>query len=294
MFWGSDRWPIHRSLDVVREIESLGFGSLFFPEGSGKDSLVQAAAFLSATERLIVGTGISNVHLRHPTLAEGGARTLSALHPGRFVLGLGVSHREAVETTFGLDYGSPLATMRAYLAKMDELSPEIEPESIRAPRLLAALGPRLMEVAVSYADGVHSYLTSPHHTHETRVKIGADRLLVVEQSLALTEVGTDALELARAHLAPYLRLQNYRQSWLRQGFSEADLCNGGSERLVRSIVAVGPIETVARTVEEHLQAGADQVVIQPLRANTRDTPLPALRQVAAALDLPNRNRAFGI
>ena len=140
VWWTSDSWTIGAATEVARDIERMGYGSLFYGEAYGKESLTQAGAFLNATERLVVGTGIANIHARDPIAAESGARTLTALHPGRFVLGLGISHGPLVERGRGGTYTKPLATTRDYLERMDAVPEQVEP-GVRPVRLLAALGP---------------------------------------------------------------------------------------------------------------------------------------------------------
>lgn len=154
VWWNSEAWHIREAQSIVREIEELGFGSMFMPEGANKDALVESAAFLSATERIVVGTGIANIHFRIPTPAEGGARTLAALHPRRFVLGLGVSHAPFVEENMKGTYAKPLATMRTYLERMNTMPAEVE-AGARPVRLLAALGPKMIELSGELADGAH-------------------------------------------------------------------------------------------------------------------------------------------
>jgi probable F420-dependent oxidoreductase len=155
VWWASDTWPITAAQEVARDIEQLGYGSLFIPEVTGKECLTQSAALLAATQRLVVGTGIANIHVRIATAAESGARTLSALYPGRFVLGLGVSHAPLVEHGMGGTYAKPLATMRGYLERMTALPEAIEPGAGRPVRLLAALGPKMIELSGELADGAH-------------------------------------------------------------------------------------------------------------------------------------------
>ena len=147
VWWASETWAMPDAQDVAREIESLGYGSLFIPEIGFKDALVESAAFLAATERLVVGTGIANIHVRIPSAAEVGARTLNNLYPGRFVLGLGVSHAPLVEGNIGGSYQKPLATMRTYLDRMAAVPDAFEPGAGRPVRLLAALGPKMIELS---------------------------------------------------------------------------------------------------------------------------------------------------
>jgi probable F420-dependent oxidoreductase len=284
VWWNSEPWPIRQAQDIAREIEALGFGSLFMPEGGGKDALVESAAFLAATDRLVVGTGIANIHFRIPTPAEGGARTLAALHPGRFVLGLGVSHAPFVEENMKGTYAKPLATMRTYLERMNALPAEIE-EGARPARLLAALGPKMIELSGELADGAHPYLVAPDQTAATRAILGDDKWVITEQAVAIGGDAEDQLHRARTHLGFYMPLANYRNSWLRQGFDASDLVPGGSDRLARALVGMGSAEQAAASVTAHLDAGADHVVVQILGDDPTTDPRPALRELASAMQL---------
>jgi probable F420-dependent oxidoreductase len=286
VWWGAMSWAMPAAQDVAREIEALGYGSLFIPEVGLKDCLVESAALLAATEKLVVGTGIANIHARLPMAAEGGGRTLTALHPGRFVLGLGVSHGPLVENAFGLSYDKPLATMRTYLERMAALPEFIEPGAGRPTRLLAALGPMMIELSGTMADGAHPYLVTPEQTATTREILGPDKWVVSEQAVVVGEDPDEQLRRAHLHLEVYSGLPNYRNSWLRQGFDESDLVRGGSDRLARGIVGMGSVEQAAAAVTAHLDAGADHVVVQVLGdGDPAWDPRPALRELAAALNI---------
>jgi probable F420-dependent oxidoreductase len=269
VWWQTDYWHAREALSVARDVEALGYGSFFFPEGAGKDSLIQASVFLAATHELVVGTGIANIYLRNALAAEGAGRTLTALYPGRFVLGLGVSHASTVEGRFGQRYGPPLATMRGYLERMEDFPADVEPGAGRPPRLLAAFGPKMLQLAAGAADGVHPYLVTPEQTRTTREAVGPDKWVVTELAMALGGDKDDPLRRAKNHLQFYLQMPNYRESWLRQGFDDSDFEGGGSERLVRSLVATGSGDDVVKAVFAHLEAGADHVVVQPLGDNAR-------------------------
>ncbi|SDJ96800.1 probable F420-dependent oxidoreductase, MSMEG_4141 family [Actinopolyspora mzabensis] len=281
VWWTSDLWSINDVITRAREIEWLGYGSLFYGEAGGKETFTQAAALLGGTERLVVGTGIANIHARSAAASESGARTLAALHPGRFVLGLGVSHAPLVEHSYAGSYSQPLSTMRDYLRTMDSVPAEIEPGAQRPARLLAALGPKMIELSGTAADGAHPYLVTPEHTAHTRERLGPDKWVVSEQAVALTTDRENALRRAHQHLHMYSQLPNYQNSWLRQRFDESDLVVGGSDRLAEGMVAMGDAGTVAAHVRRHLDAGADHVLVQVLD----EDPLPALRELAPALGL---------
>jgi len=284
VWWASDTWPMAAACDVAREIEALGYGSLFIPEVGLKDCLVESAAFLAATERLVIGTGIANIHARIAGTMEGAGRTLTALHPGRFVLGLGVSHGPLVEHMLGGTYAKPLATMRGYLERMAALPAAIEPGSGCPTRLLAALGPKMIELSGTHADGAHPYLVNPGQTAVTREILGPGKWIVSEQAVVVGGDDAEQLRRAHVHLQIYSGLPNYRNSWLRQGFEESDFVPGGSERLARGIVGMGSTEQAAATVTAHLDAGADHVVVQVLGdGDPAWDPRPALRELAAIL-----------
>ncbi|OBG89285.1 LLM class F420-dependent oxidoreductase [Mycobacterium sp. NS-7484] len=285
VWWASETWSMPDAQEVAREIEALGYGSLFLPEVTGKECLTQSAAFLAATQRLVVGTGIANIHVRVPSAAETGARTLTALYPGRFVLGLGVSHGPLVEHGLRGVYQKPLATMRDYLDRMAAVPEQIEPGVGRPPRLLAALGPKMIELSGTHADGAHPYLVTPEQTRVTRDILGPDKWIVSEQAVAIGSTDEDQLRRAHAHLDVYSGLPNYRNSWLRQGFDESDLVRGGSDRLARGVVGMGSVESAAKAVTAHVDAGADHVVVQVLGDNPTADPRPALRELAGALGL---------
>ncbi|MBJ7340865.1 MAG: LLM class F420-dependent oxidoreductase [Mycolicibacterium sp.] len=285
VWWASDTWAMPAAQEVAREIEALGYGSLFIPEVTGKECLTQSAAFLAATERLVVGTGIANIHARAASAAESGGRTLSALYPGRFVLGLGVSHAPLVEYGFGGVYSKPLATMRTYLEKMASVPEQIEPGAGRPVRLLAALGPKMIELSGTHADGAHPYLVMPEQSRKTREILGPDKWIVSEQAVVVGGDADEQLAYAHGHLNVYSGLPNYRNSWLRQGFDESDLVRGGSDRLARGLVGMGSVDDAAASVRAHLDAGADHVVVQVLGADPTADPRPSLRTLAKALGL---------
>jgi probable F420-dependent oxidoreductase len=263
--WSSDlnALPAPQAREAAAEIEELGYSALWFGEALGREAFTNASMLLSATNRLVVATGIANIFVRDAWATNAAAKTIAGAHPGRFVLGLGVSHRPMVEMR-GHDYRSPLSTMRSYLlgmrdAQFTAAQPEHDP-----PCLLAALGPKMLELSRDLADGAHPYLVTPQHTAEAREILGDGPLLAVEQAVAPTDDREEALRLARSHLSRYMRAPNYRNSWLRQGFREEDLTGEGSERLAEGLVAWGSEGDIRERVREHLSAGEDQVCVQVL------------------------------
>ena len=265
--------------EIAAELEELGFGTIWFGEGVGtKECFTQASTLLSWTERAVVASGIANLYARDPMAMANGARTLADAYPGRFLLGVGVSHAPSVAER-GHDYARPIETMRRYLDAMDEAVYRAVEPAQPAPRVLAALGPKMLRLAAERTLGAHPYFTPPEHTASARETMGAAALLAPEQAFVLDSDAGSAREKAREHMVYYLRLDNYRRNLLRAGFGEDDLADNGSDRLVDAIVAWGGADAVRDRVREHLEAGADHVCVQAVG----DDPLGDLRRVAAAL-----------
>ncbi|RHW26358.1 TIGR03620 family F420-dependent LLM class oxidoreductase [Nocardioides immobilis] len=272
---------------LARDVEALGFGSIFLPEGAGKESFSQAAAMLSATDRIVVGTAIANIHIRDAVAAEAAARALHAMYPDRFVLGLGVSHPQQVEGRLSLNYGKPLSAMRSYLERMDAVPSFIDEEAGRPPRLLAALGPKMIELSGRVADGAIPYLVLPEQTAHTREIVGPDALVVSEVGVTLGDDAATNLRRSHAHLSVYDGLENYRASWRRQGFDDTDFVPGGSDRLAEALVGLGP-DGAKAALDAHLDAGADHVIAQVLGDELASDPRPGLERLAAVLGLSAR------
>jgi len=276
--------PVFAPLEDVREdlavVEELGFRAVWYPESvGGRESLSTAAIMLAETEKLIACTGILSVYARDPMATWNGARALSDAYPGRFVLGLGVSHAPSVSAR-GHDYGRPVPTMRAYLDAMAAV-PYRPPEPEPVPVLLASLGPLMLTLAAERAAGSHPYFVPVDHTAFARERLGAGPLLAPELAVVLADDRSTAREAAQGYLDTYLALENYTNNLRRFGFGDDDLAGGGSDRLLDAIVAWGDGDTVCGRVSEHLVAGADHVCIQPLPAG--DFQLEQLRELAPAL-----------
>ena len=236
--------------------------------------MVTGAQLLAATEGLILGTGIVPIFERAPAVMAASQRTLDELSGGRFLLGLGVSHPPIVERMHGLTYGPPLTSMRAYLDAMDRgpdmsvfLGPEATPgegapTQTGPPRVLAALGPKMLALARDRAQGAHPYFMPPAHTARAREILGPDRLLVPEVKVVLESDATKARNAARAAGAVNISLENYRKNWRQYGLVDADFEAGGSDRLIDETVAWGTETQVEDFLRRHLDAGADQVCLQ--------------------------------
>ncbi|HEY8216565.1 MAG TPA: LLM class F420-dependent oxidoreductase [Acidimicrobiia bacterium] len=279
-----DQLPIGRARDVAAELEEMGWSALWIPEAVGRDPFVSAALLLGATERCVVATGVATIYARDAMAMNSGWQALSEAFPSRFVLGLGVSHRPMVEDLRGAEYAPPIATMRAYLDRMDASLYFAAPPSDPPERMLAALGPRMLELARERTRGAHPYLVTPEHTAGARDILGPDSLLAPEQKVVLETDPARAREIARESLAVYIPgLPNYVNNLRRLGFTDDDLGAPPSDRLVDAVVAWGDVETVAARVRAHHDAGADHVAVQVLPATDTDKLLTDWRTIAAAL-----------
>jgi probable F420-dependent oxidoreductase len=264
------------------EIEQLGYRTLWFGETpNGREALTHAALLLSATTSLVVATGIANIYGRDATSAANGAATLAEAWPSRFVLGLGVSHMPLV-TSRGHDYGKPVAAMRAYLDGMDEATITV-PMQEAPPRVLAALRPRMLELAATRTQGAHPYFTTPEHTAEARRILGPEPLLAPEQAVVLDTDPERARAVARDYAKLYLGLPNYLGVLRTLGFTDADFADGGSDALIDAVVPSGDAETLAARIRAHHEAGADHVAVQPIAA-TVEEQMEHLRQLAPLLN----------
>ncbi|MFB9909565.1 LLM class F420-dependent oxidoreductase [Allokutzneria oryzae] len=258
--WGSAA----EARGFAAEAEELGYGALWFGEApSGKESLSNAAVLLAATQRITVATGISNIWARDATAMRAGGDTLAEAFPGRFLHGLGVSHLDAVSMR-GHDYGKPVSTMRAYLDAMDAVDYTAAAPAEPTPRVLAALRPKMLELARDRTAGAHPYFVPTEHTRRARDVLGADPILAPEQAVVLETDPVRAREIAREHMSRYLAMPNYVNSLLWLGFTEDDVAGGGSDRLVDALVAWGDADAISARVREHHDAGADHVAVQPL------------------------------
>ena len=277
-----DQQPWAAIAEAAAELEELGYGALWFPESRGREALAQAALLLSATRRIAVVPGIASIYARDAMAMAAGQRTLGEAFPGRFLLGLGVSHRPAVEGIRGHTYGPPLATMRAYLDAMDA-APYAPPRPTDEPRVLAALGPKMLELARDRTVGAHPYFVPVEHTRRARRALGPGPLLAPEQAVVLERDPGRAREIARGHLARYLGLENYTNNLRRLGYGDADLASSGSDRLVDAIVGWGGLDDVVARVRAHLDAGADHVCLQVLPPDPTGLPRGEWRELAKAL-----------
>ena len=262
--------------EAVPELEALGYGAVWMPGGAADTFFPLAEDLLSRTHRIVVASGILGVWTNPAPDVAAATAALERQAPGRFLLGLGVSHAHLVERQTGQRFEHPVAVMSRYL---DELAASAHP--VAGDRLvLAALGPRMLELSRDRSWGAHPYLVTPEHTRLARFVLGPRRLLAPEQAVVLETDPVRARSIARRHLATYLQAPNYTRNFLRLGFEPGDFADGGSDRLVDAIVAWGDPVTVRARVEAHFTAGADHVCLQALEADPDVLPMASWRALA--------------
>jgi len=259
--------------EFAQAVEEAGFGSIWLPSVNTPENMAALEPLLAATSRLVVATGIASVWTWSPRELATEADRLTAAYPGRFILGLGVSHAPLVEST-GQAYVRPLAKMGQFL---DELP------AMESPTVLAALGPKMLKLARDRTHGAHPYFIPPEHTVFARSVLGTESLLVPEVAVALAP-GDAGATAAREYATYYLRLPNYTSNLRRLGFGDEDFADGGSDRLLSAVVPHGP-EAVTARLREHLDAGADHVLLQPLGPDGKFAPadIGELASLAAGL-----------
>jgi probable F420-dependent oxidoreductase len=273
--WSSaSLWGGGDAEEAAAELDELGFGALWFG-GLGADlGLVERV--LGATRRLVVATGVVNVWFTDPEVVAAFAHDMAVAHPGRFLLGVGPSHARAAEAV-GRRYERPLAELERYLDRLDAAPHPVPVEQ----RIVAALGPKALDLAGRRSAGAHPYLVTPEHTAIARRAVGPRKMVATEQMVVLDTDPGVARGVARHNLRRYLGLDNYRRSLLRLGFSVDDLDGDGSDRLVDALFAWGGPDAAAARVAEHHAAGADHVCVQPYTVDQQvgDGP-PALPRAA--------------
>jgi probable F420-dependent oxidoreductase len=277
-----DILPAARMQEIVAELEEMGYGAVWFGEAVGREALTKAGLLLAGTKRTVIATGIANIYGRDPVTMAAGQKTLAEAYANRFLLGLGVSHIPLVEGVRRHRYDKPVPAMRAYLDAMDKAPYQAVAPPSKPPRVLAALGPKMLQLSAERADGAHPYNTTPKHTAQARELLGPNPLLCPEQAVVLEKDPTKARSIARKFLEIYLGLPNYTNNWLRLGFQETDLANGGSDKLIDAVIAWGDLKLVMNRIREHHSAGADHVCIQVLTDDSKTFPLREYRELASA------------
>jgi len=265
----------------AQRLEAWGYSALWTPEAVGREPFSLIGYLAAKTETLVFATGIANIYARDPMTMKSIHKALGELAPGRFVLGLGVSHEHLVKRVRGHDYTKPLSTMRGYLDAMEAaLYMGAEPAE-EAPIVLAALRDKMLGLAASRTRGAHPYLVPPAHTARARKLMGPDAWLCPEQMVLLESDPKKARAVGRANLKVYIGLPNYQNNIKQFGFTDEDFANGGSDRLVDEIIAWGDVATIRARIQAHWDAGADHVCIQAFRSDGKPTPDETLLEALA-------------
>ncbi len=264
VWYSSDKLKPAEMAALIQQVEGLGFGSYWYPESRYYESIATGAYLLANSKTIKVGSSIANIYARDAFTAAAARRSLNDMYDGRYISGLGVSHIPMVEGLRKHEYGKPVTTMRAYLDGMEAGRQEGEPDW---PVAIAALGPRMMELAAEKCDGSLPYNVTPEHTARSKQVMGAGKSLIVEQKFCLESDPAKARAIARSELKRYMALPNYCNNWLRIGFSQDDITGEGSDRFMDAMVVWGNEAAIHARMREHFDAGATTVVMQPLHAD---------------------------
>jgi probable F420-dependent oxidoreductase len=256
--------------EAAAAIESLGYGTVWVPGGIGGDVLDRCGRALASTDQAMVATGVLNVWRHDAGEVAATAASLNDDHAGRFLLGLGISHQPLI----GDEYQAPMAKMRSYLDALDAAGQRSD------ERVLAALGPKMLDLARERSLGSHPYFVPPEHTELARGRLGEGALLAPMQAVVLRSDPVEARQVARQFCQGYLGLPNYTNNLRRLGYTDDDLEAPGSDRLVDAIVAWGTVDDIAARVRAHLDAGADHVCLQVLGTEGRKVPAGELAELA--------------
>ena len=262
--------------EFVTTVERLGYDTLWYPESRGYESFSVASFMLSCTSKLKIGSSIASIYARDAFTSRRGMITLNQLHGDRFILGLGVSHPPMVEGLRGHTYEKPIPAMRRYLKAINQG----EAGADNFPLAVAALGPLMLKLSGELTRGALPYNTNPRHTAEAAKILGPNKWCAIEQKVTLETDPAKARALGRKELERYMTLDNYRNNFLRIGFTEADLANGGSDNFIDQMCLWGTADKVKAGLRAHFAAGATHVAIQPVHAEgdiaARDHILTAL------------------
>ena len=275
-----DSMTAPESAGFAQTVEKAGYQTLWLPEAVGREPFVHAAYLLSRTERLSIATGIANIWARDAMTMAAASKTVAELSGGRFVLGIGVSHKPLVANLRGHSYSKPYSYMKEYLPKIKSALYRAPQPKEEVPILIAALHPKMLELAGTQTHGTHTYFVPPEHTAKVRAQIGSEPWICAAQAVILESDATKARTAARQYMKTYVpRLPNYTNNLKALGWPDADFEDGGSDRLVDAIVAWGTEDKIRDRIDAHLKAGATHVCILPIRWDNE--VLPDLRAVEA-------------
>ena len=278
--FSSTRCPRRNRAEFAQKVEKLGYRTLWIPEAVGREPFPHAAYLLDKTSRLNIATGIANIYGRDPMTMSAASKTVAELSGGRFLLGIGVSHKPLVSNLRGHSYDKPYSYMKEYLPKLKGALYQAPAPKEPVPIVIAALHPKMLALCAAETQGTHTYFVPPEHTAKVRAQIGPKPWICVEQKVILSTDATAARTAARFFMKTYVpRLPNYTNNLKNLGWADAEFENGCSDRLVDAIVAWGTETQINDRIEAHFKAGATHVCIQPLRTDM--APLPDERAMEA-------------
>jgi probable F420-dependent oxidoreductase len=270
------------SVVFARQVEKHGYGALWIPEAVGREPFAHAAYLAAHTERLIFATGIANIYARDPITMSAASKTVAELSNGRFLLGIGVSHKPLVTNLRGHNYDKPYSFMKEYLPKMKSAMYRAPLPREEVPVVIAALHPKMLALAAEQASGTHTYFVPPEHTAKARAAIGPKPWICAAQAAILETDATKARAAARTYMKTYVpRLPNYANNLKNLGWTDKDFENGCSDALVDAIVAWGSAEKIQERIGAHLKAGATHVCLLPIRTDSESLPDARLLEALA-------------
>lgn len=270
------------SVAFARKVEKHGYGVLWIPEAVGREPFAHAAYLAAHTEKLVFATGIANIYARDPITMSAASKTVAELSGGRFLLGIGVSHKPLVSNLRGHNYDKPYSYMKEYLPKMKSALYRAPLPREEVPVVIAALHPRMLALAAEQTNGTHTYFVPPEHTAKARAAIGPKPWICAAQAAILESDATKARAMARTYMKTYVpRLPNYTNNLKNLGWQDKDFENGCSDALVDAIVAWGTADKIRERIDAHLKAGASHVCVLPIRVDNESLPDPRVVEALA-------------
>ena len=261
------------SVEFARKAEKLGYGAMWIPEAVGREPFAHSAYLAAQTERIVFATGIANIWARDPITMSAASKTVADVSGGRFLLGIGVSHKPLVSNLRGHSYDKPYSYMRDYLPKIKSALYRAPMPKEPVPIVLAALHPKMLQLSATEADGTHTYFVPPEHTAKARAAIGPKPWICAAQAIILETDAAKARAAARTYMKTYVpRLPNYTNNLKALGWKDEEFANGCSDKLVDAIVAWGTEDQIRARIDAHLKAGATHVCILPLRVDNESLP----------------------
>jgi probable F420-dependent oxidoreductase len=268
-----DAMSAAQTVEFARKVETLGYGAIWIPEAVGREPFAHVGYLAAHTQRIVFATGIANIYARDPITMSAASKTVAELSNGRFLLGIGVSHRPLVTNLRGHSYDKPYTYMKEYLTRMKGALYRAPHPVEQVPMVLAALHPKMLQLSATEANGTHTYFVPPEHTARARGAIGPKPWICAAQAVILETDPARARAMARTYMKTYVpRLPNYTNNLKALGWKDEDFENGCSDALVDAIVAWGDEQKIRDRIDAHLKAGATHVCILPIRVDNESLP----------------------